>query len=117
MKYSFILTLLFSIYSSNLIAKEWSFDVILNDEIIGKHTFEQVNSESHSLAKFKFKFMFMNIVYKHESKETWNKDCLKSIESKTNDDGDLFNVSGAKINGKLTVSSNGIKILFSFAYS
>ena len=121
MKYSFILTLLLSLFSSNLIAKEWSFDVILNDEIIGKHTFKQVDNASHSLAKFKFKFMFMNIIYEHESKETWTENCLKSIESKTNDDGDLFNVSGAKINGKLTVSSNGIEkslpeCIMTFAY-
>jgi hypothetical protein len=63
MKYSFILTLLLSLFSSNLIAKEWSFDVILNDEIIGKHSFKQVGNESHSLAEFKFNFMFMNFSY------------------------------------------------------
>jgi len=107
MKYSFILTLLLSLLSSNLIAKEWNFDVVLNDEIIGKHSFTQIGNESHSLAKFKFKFMLMNFSYQHDSKETWSKDCLKSIESKTNDDGDLFNVSGGKIDGKVKVSSNG----------
>ena len=107
MKYSFILTLLLSLFSSNLIAKEWGFDVILNDEVIGKHSFEQVNNESHSLAKFKFKFMLMSFSYEHDSKETWDKDCLKSIVSKTNDDGDLFDVSGSKSNGNLKVSSNG----------
>ena len=101
MKYSFILTLLLSLFSSNLIAKEWGFDVILNDEIIGKHSFKQVGNESHSLAKFKFKFMLMNFSYEHDSKETWNENCLKSIISKTNDDGDLFNVSGAISNSKL----------------
>ena len=73
MKYSFILTLLLSLFSSNLIAKEWGFDVILNDEIIGKHSFKQVGNESHSLAKFKFKFIFMNFSYEHDSKETWNR--------------------------------------------
>ena len=90
-----------------LIAKEWGIDVTLNDEIIGKHSFKQVGNESHSLAKFKFKFMLMNFSYEHDSKETWNEDCLKSILSKTNDDGDLFNVSGNKSNGNLKVSSNG----------
>ena len=107
MKYSFILTLLLSLFSSNLIAKEWAFDVILNDGIIGKHTFKQLDKESHSLAKFKFKFMLMSFSYQHDSKETWNGNCLESIESKTNDDGDLFNVIGAKIDGKVKVSSNG----------
>ena len=121
MKYSFILTLLLSLFSSNLIAKEWSFDVILNDEIIGKHSFKQVGNESHSLAEFKFNFMFMNFSYEHDSKETWNENCLKSIVSKTNDDGDLFNVEGSKDNNKFEVSSNGIeKILpgciMTFAY-
>jgi len=88
-------------------ADEWNFDVILNDEVIGKHSFKQVGNESHSIAKFKFKFMLMNFSYEHDSKETWNEDCLKSIVSKTNDDGDLFNVSGGKGNGNLKVSSNG----------
>ena len=63
MKYNFILTLLLSFFSSNLMADEWNFDVILNDEVIGKHSFEQVNNESHSLAKFKFKFMLMIILH------------------------------------------------------
>ena len=107
MKYSFILTLLLSLISSNLIAKEWDFDVILNDEIIGKHSFKQVGKESHSLAKFKFNFMFMSFSYEHDSKEAWNEDCLKSIVSKTNDDGEVFNVDGGKSNGKLKVSLNG----------
>ena len=106
MKYNFILTLLLSFFSSNLMADEWNFDVILNDEVIGKHSFKQVGNESHSIAKFKFKFMLMNFSYEHDSKETWNEDCLKSIVSKTNDDGDLFNVSGGKSNGNLKVSSN-----------
>ena len=55
MKYNFILILLFSLLSSNLIANEWRFDVILNDEVIGKHSFKQVDNESHSFAKFKLK--------------------------------------------------------------
>ena len=49
----------------------------------------------------------MSFSYQHDSKETWNGNCLESIESKTNDDGDLFNVIGAKIDGKVKVSSNG----------
>ena len=106
MKYNFILILLFSLLSSNLIANEWRFDVILNDEVIGKHSFKQVDNESHSLAKFKLKFMFMNISYEHDSKETWNEDCLQSIISSTNDDGELFNVNGRKNNTKFEVSSN-----------
>ena len=121
MKYSFILTLLLSFFSNNLISEEWGFDVILNDKIIGKHSFKQVGNESHSLAKFKFKFMLMSFSYEHDSKETWDKDCLKSIVSNTNDDGDLFDVSGSQSNGNLKVSSNGIeKILpeciMTFAY-
>ena len=121
MKYNFILTLLLSFFSSNLMADEWNFDVILNDKIIGKHLFKQVGNESHSLAKFKFNFMFMNFSYEHDSKETWNENCLKSIESKTNDDGDLFNVKGAKNNDTFEVSSNSIEKILSecimtFAY-
>ena len=47
--------------------------------------------------------------------------CLKSIESKTNDDGDLFNVNGAKNNDTFEVSSNSIEKILSecimtFAY-
>ena len=67
MKYSFILTLMLSLLSGNLIAKEWNFDVVLNDEVIGKHSFRQIGNESHSLAKFKFKFMLMNFSYQHDS--------------------------------------------------
>jgi len=75
-------------------AQEWNFDALLNDKIIGQHTFIYEDEKTTSNANFKFEYLFMDFIYQHKSTETWQGDCLKTILSKTDDDGDLYEVSG-----------------------
>ena len=80
---------------SNLaFAEEWNFDAVLNDKVIGQHTFIYENEKTISNANFKFEYLFMDFIYHHRSTETWQGDCLKTISSKTDDDGDLYEVTG-----------------------
>lgn len=86
--------ILLLIFSNPLIAKEWNFDAVLNDRIIGQHIFKVENFKSLSKANFHIEFLFMDIYYKHASNESWNNGCLSKIDSKTDDDGDFFEVKG-----------------------
>ena len=113
-----LLALFFSNLSS---AKEWVFDAILNDELIGQHTFIYEDDRTISKANFKFEFLLMDFIYQHNSIETWDKNCLKSISSKTNDDGDLYQVTGQIVADGFLISSNQEKTLLpqcimTFAY-
>ena len=93
--------------SSNLFAKKWSFDAFLNDEIIGQHTFIYEDHKTLSQANFKFEYFLMDFIYQHESIETWDGDCLKSIKSNADDDGDLYAVKGhLSLEGFLVITNN-----------
>jgi len=48
----------------------------------------------------------MDFIYQHKSTETWQGDCLKTILSKTDDDGDLYEVSGHIGNDQFLVTTN-----------
>ena len=87
----FIFTLL---YSNLSLAKEWTFDAILNDKLIGQHTFIYKDDKTLSQANFEFEYFFMDFIYQHKSTETWDGNCLKSITSNTDDDGDIYDVDG-----------------------
>ena len=99
----FLLLLLFSnlAYSS-----EWVFDVILNNKVIGQHTFIYKGEKTISDANFQFEYFFMDFNYQHTSIETWEGNCLKTISSKTNDDGDLYEVNGQSGTKQFLVTSN-----------
>jgi hypothetical protein len=87
----FIFTLL---YSNLSLAKEWTFDAILNDKLIGQHTFIYKDDKTLSQANFEFEYFFMDFIYQHKSTETWDGNCLKSITSNTDDDGEIYDVDG-----------------------
>jgi len=92
---------------SNLaFAEEWNFDAILNDKVIGQHTFIYENEKTISNANFKFEYLFMDFIYQHKSTETWQDGCLKTIASNTDDDGDLYEVSGYSATDQFLVTTN-----------
>ena len=87
-------------------AQEWKFDALLNDKIIGQHTFIYEDEKTISNANFKFEYLFMDFIYQHKSTETWQEGCLKTISSKTDDDGDLYEVSGHIGTDRFLVTTN-----------
>ena len=66
-------------------AQEWAFDVYLDNNKIGKHTFELgSNNLLTSRAMFNVKVLFIDAYkYDHTAKEQWKDGCLSSLESKT----------------------------------
>ncbi len=85
-KLLFITTLLAScLFSAGVNAKEWVFDVYLDKNKIGQHTFKLNDSnELTSIAKFNVKVLFINAYkYDHKTVEQWQGDCLSGLESHT----------------------------------
>ncbi len=100
---SFIICLL--ITAGNAVAKEWKFDAVLNNKVVGQHVFTLENNKMISKADFHIEFLFMDIYYQHKSEETWAEECLSSISSNTNDDGDLFEVNGNNDSGSFLITT------------
>ena len=94
------------VISNSTYAEEWNFDAVLNDKVIGQHTFIYENEKTISNANFKFEYLFMDFIYQHKSTETWQEGCLKTISSKTDDDGDLYEVSGHIGTNRFLVTTN-----------
>ena len=94
------------VISNSTYAEEWNFDAVINDKVIGQHTFIYENEKTISNANFKFEYLFMDFIYQHRSTETWQGDCLKTISSKTDDDGDLYEVSGHIGTDQFLVTTN-----------
>ena len=101
-----ILCFIALVISNFTYAQEWKFDALLNDKIIGQHTFIYEDEKTISNANFKFEYLFMDFIYQHKSTETWQGDCLKTISSKTDDDGDLYEVSGHIGTDRFLVTTN-----------
>ena len=97
-------------YATNSIDKRWEFKVYLDGEEIGFHNFSLVQKENHqevySSARFDVKFLFFNAYsYEHDNVEHWRGHCLKSINAVTNDNGDIYNVSGKTGKDEFIVST------------
>ena len=101
-----ILCFMALVISNFTYAQEWKFDALLNDKIIGQHTFIYEDEKTISNANFKFEYLFMDFIYQHKSTETWQGDCLKTISSKTDDDGELYEVSGHIGTDRFLVTTN-----------
>jgi len=121
-----LLSILNAAYASSATDKSWNFKVYLDDDEIGFHNFSITNKADHqeiySNARFNVKFMFINVYsYKHDNVERWNGRCLDSINAITDDNGDLYNVSGKADNGVFLVNSSENKNIYpscikTFAY-
>jgi hypothetical protein len=81
------------------VAETLRFEVFLDDEQIGTHSFRlQEEGEGlrlESTADFEVKFLFLTAyAYRHRSQELWQGGCLKEMRSQTDDNGDRYSVRG-----------------------
>ena len=91
--------------------KSWHFKVLLDDSEIGRHTFSlrQKNESTHVSVKadFDVKFLFISVYkYEHQNEEIWRGECLASIHSNTNDNGELFSLRGESIGNTIRVETS-----------
>ena len=87
-----------AIFALPVMAEEWAFDVFLDKNKIGKHTFTlDQNRQLTSRAKFNVKVLFIEAYnYDHTAKEQWKEDCLASLESNTTENKVVSHIKGTK---------------------
>ncbi|MEM1232350.1 MAG: DUF6134 family protein [Pseudomonadota bacterium] len=91
-------------------AREWNFQVYLNDSPIGFHNFrldpEQDGYQLQTEARFKVKFLFVTAYrYQHQNEETWRNGCLERISARTNDNGAQLEVTGQRASDGFTLAA------------
>lgn len=91
--------------------QRWRFRVLLDEREIGFHDFAVLPQESGGRveidAQFDVRVLFINAYrYRHSNVETWRGDCLASIRSTTDDNGDLLRVEGASQEAGFRVDSH-----------
>ena len=96
--------------ASNNMPQEWRFKVFLDNKEIGYHTVsinpEKTRATVQIEANFDVKFLFFTAYrYQHSNLETWENNCLRTIESHTNDNGDTFSVTGHSRNQRLALNT------------
>jgi len=106
--------------------EEWRFRVLLDDREVGTHTFRVETHDGErrvqSNAQFNVKFLFIDAyTYAHTAQERWNGNCLKVIESHTDDNGDRFSVQGMRRGSRFELAATGFRselpgCVMSFAY-
>lgn len=104
----------------------WRFRVYLDDREIGYHDFYLQRSGDlrvlRSEANFEYRLLYVPLFrYAHENTETWSGDCLRSIESRTDSNGEPYRVDGRAEPGYFQVdaSAGAAKLpecVMSFAY-
>lgn len=106
--------------------QEWRFRVLLDGQDVGTHTYRLESRDGErrvqSDAQFNVRFLFIDAyTYIHQARERWHGDCLKAIESSTDDNGEKSSVRGAR-NGasfELAAAGNHSELpgcVMSFAY-
>ena len=81
-----------------LAGSTWDFRVFLDDKEIGTHRFDLLDKgggerQLTSQARMAVKVLFVTAyTYDHHDVEHWNGDCLSRLNSKTDDNGDQYQV-------------------------
>ncbi len=93
-------------------AREWRFNVYLDDTKIGYHHFRVEDAGDQQRvatdAQFNVKFLFFNAYrYQHQNRETWRNGCLQGLDSHTDDNGESFRVAAKKNDEALVVEARG----------
>lgn len=103
-------------------AKEWSFDVWLDKQKIGTHSFTLNQNQLQSRANFKVKVLFINAYrYQHQADETWQGTCLSELRAHTEENKEITDVTGVQQGNQFLVDKNGKKqtlpaCVMTFAY-
>lgn len=103
-------------------AKEWSFEVWLEKQKIGTHSFVLTDNQLQSRANFKVKVLFINAYrYQHQADETWQGTCLSQLQAHTEENKEVTEVKGIQQGNQFMVEKNGKKqslpaCVMTFAY-
>lgn len=92
-------------------SQQWRFKVFLDNQLIGYHSVTVNPAKTRATvqieASFDVKFLFFTAYrYRHSNQETWENNCLQTIESRTNDNGDIFYVTGQRQKQQLALTTH-----------
>lgn len=105
-KYSALLLLLLNVYQAE--AREWSFDVWLEKQKIGTHSFVLSQNQLQSRANFKVKVLFINAYsYQHQADEIWQGACLSELNAHTKENKEITEVKGEQQGEQFVIQKNG----------
>lgn len=85
--------------------RDWNFTVYLDEDPVGHHRFTLTETAAmrklRSEARFTVRILMIKAYsYAHESNESWQGDCLATINARTDDNGDTTAVQGAARAGR-----------------
>ncbi|KQT34596.1 hypothetical protein ASG24_12375 [Methylophilus sp. Leaf414] len=91
-------------------AKDWTFEVWLDKQKIGTHTFAFNNNQLQSRADFNVKVLFINAYrYTHQADETWQGTCLTSLKAHTEENKVVTDVNGQLQDKQFVVDKHSAK--------
>lgn len=113
----FLLAIGFGSVQADVTQKSWHFRVFLDESEIGRHTFDLRKQNDKTFvsvkANFDVKILFFSVyTYEHQNHETWKDNCLESIRSRTDDNGDIFYLRGESLNHAIRVETESGSDLF-----
>lgn len=89
-------------------AQDWSFEVFLDQQKIGTHTFSLDQNQLQSRANFKVKVLFINAYrYQHQANEQWQGNCLAQLTAHTEENKEITDVKGALQTNQFVIEKNG----------
>ncbi len=113
--YSIIVFLLLGLYllpssASAAVESKSVFRVSLDDKPIGTHRLEIMRKgdfwQVRTNASLNVKLMFFTVYqYQHDNTETWDGNCLQSIDATTDDNGDFYLLKGDRESNKLLLKT------------
>jgi len=92
-------------------AQSWNFDVSMDGKPIGTHQFvlsEKENNQQILKSEAKFNIEILSISffkYHHQANETWDNNCLKKLEAKTQENSKTTQVKGIQEKTSFRLSS------------
>ena len=107
---SLALTLLVLPVFASATEQAWRFPVYLDDKEIGYHAFRVREQDGlrrlETEANFEYKLLFLTLYeYEHENTEIWQGDCLAEIQSRTDANGDPYEIRGALTEDRFLLES------------
>jgi hypothetical protein len=90
-------------------ARQYRFEVYLDDRRIGEHLYEITGAAGEervrSQASFEFKLLFVTLYrYRHLANERWQKGCLTELTSVTDDNGKSFEIEAGRSDAQLLLT-------------
>ena len=92
------------------VSDKYVFRVLLDGKPIGTHELDiQSKNQIQEVkinASLDVKWLFLSVYqYQHDNNETWHTGCLQSIQSTTNDNGDIYRLSGIRNEDELLLKT------------